>query len=62
MMLDYLKTHYLTDEEFSAEIANHPDDIANTASQAVSETENSLIEDADSSDSDSGEDDSVSAS
>ena len=62
MMLDYLKTHYLTDEEFSAEIANHPDDIANTASQTVSETENSLIEDADSSDSDSGEDDSVSAS
>ena len=62
MMLDYLKTHYLTDEEFSAEIANHPDAIANTASQAVSETENSLIEDADSSDSDSGEDDSVSAS
>ena len=62
MMLDYLKTPYLTDEEFSAEIANHPDDIANTASQAVSETENSLIEDADSSDSDSGEDDSVSAS
>jgi len=62
MMLDYLKTHYLTDEEFSAEIANHPDDIANTASQAVSETENSLIEDADNSDSDSGEDNSVSAS
>jgi hypothetical protein len=62
MMLDYLKTHYLTDEEFSAKIANHPDDIANTASQAVSETENSLIEDADNSDSDSGEDNSVSAS
>ena len=35
MMLDYLKTHYITDEEFAQEKAAHPNDIAN----AVPETE-----------------------
>ena len=32
MMHEYLKTHYIADEEFAAEMAKHPDDIANTAS------------------------------
>lgn len=29
MMLDYLKSHYITDEAFAAETAAHPDDVAN---------------------------------
>lgn len=46
MMLDYLKGHYITDEEFEDAMAQHPDDIANLPPQ----TENSageLIESAD---------------
>ena len=35
MMLYYLKTHYITDEEFAQEKVSHPDDIAN----ALFETE-----------------------
>ena len=36
MMLDYLKSHYITDEEFAQETANHPDDIANLVSETDS--------------------------
>ncbi len=38
MMLNYLKSHYITDEDFAAETAAHPDDIAN-ASSSDDETE-----------------------
>ncbi len=42
MMLQYLKTHYIPAEEFAAQTAAHPDDIANASSSADSdETENS---------------------
>ena len=39
MMLDYLKTHYITDEEFAAEAASHPETTAGSVVSAI-ETEN----------------------
>lgn len=39
MMLDYLKAHYITEEEFAQEKANHPDDISNLASDEASDAE-----------------------
>ena len=50
MMLNYLKTHYLTDEEFDEVKAAHPDDIANKASsssESEETVESGLIEEAD---------------
>ncbi len=37
MMLQYLKTHYITQEAFAAETAKHPDDIANQTSENETE-------------------------
>ncbi len=55
MMLDYLKSHYITDEAFAAETASHPDDVANTASEYETDQESSSGdgEEKDSSDEDS---------
>ena len=61
MMHDYLKAHYITDEEFAEETAKHPDDIANTYSEDDSKKEKDSDEeiggsDEDAADSDSSED------
>ncbi len=57
MMLQYLKTHYITDEDFAAATAAHPDDIANAPDEKETEEEQA----SGSSDKDSDEDsDSVS--
>lgn len=41
MMLDYLKTHYITDEEFEKARAANPDDIANAVPVTEKSTEKS---------------------
>ena len=41
MMLDYLKTHYITDEEFEKAKAANPDDIANAVPATEKSTEKS---------------------
>lgn len=61
MMLDYLKTHYITDEEFAQEIAAHPDDIANAVFETEKEAKSDDSTDDSSADSGGG-DDEVSAS
>ena len=38
-MLKYLKNHYITEEDFAAETANHPDDIANAPDRDETEVE-----------------------
>ena len=38
-MLKYLKNHYITDEDFAAETANHPEDIANAPDEPDTEVE-----------------------
>ncbi len=48
MMLQYLKTHYITDEEFAAATAAHPDDIANAPVQEETEKDQSDLSDKDS--------------
>ena len=63
MMLDYLKAHYITDEEFAQEMANHPDDIANLVSETdAGEGNDSFIGDDDSGTDDDASDGVVSAS
>ena len=51
-MLKYLKSHYITDEQFAAETARHPDDIANASGEADTESDSGDdgSEDADSGD------------
>ena len=38
-MLKYLKNHYISDEDFAAATAAHPDDIANAPAQADTESD-----------------------
>ena len=51
MMLDYLRTHYLTDEEFAAEAAAHPEDSAIQSSSAKEDPDDSSDTQLDASDS-----------
>ena len=51
MMLDYLRTHYLTDEEFAAEAAAHPEDSAIQSSSAKEDPDDSRDTQLDASDS-----------
>ncbi|HCI73542.1 MAG TPA: hypothetical protein DHV42_03260 [Lachnospiraceae bacterium] len=44
MMLDYLKTHYITDETFAQAMAAHPDDIANAQPETEAAKNDGLIE------------------
>ena len=62
MMHDYLKTHYLTDEEYVQVIAEHPDDIANAEPETQKKETNKSTDDSGGGDDDSGGDDDVSAS
>lgn len=52
MMLQYLKTHYIPDEEFAAAKAAHPDDIANASADDETEAGDSSGSD----DEDTGQD------
>ncbi len=56
-MLTYLKNHYITDEDFAAETAAHPDDIANASAQEETESNDSDSDNA----SDEGSSDEASA-